>query len=249
MDRRILVRKTVIVLSLVIGALLLGVLAVNFLLMPWFVRLGKEVEVPEVIGRNLEEAATILSRAKLNYHLQSQIYDPLIPEGFIARQTPPPGKRVKEWKRVYLVVSSGPQSVGIPDLKGMRLEQAQRSLNLVGLKVGRVSHVYSDTIPEGDVVLSNPAFGQAVDVGMEVELVVSNGKERKRFVMPSLLGLSVEEARAIIEARGLVLGQIRPIDTEGVDENVVLLQGPAPGELVAESDTVELAVSSLYRDE
>jgi serine/threonine-protein kinase len=247
MERRILFTRTIIALALVVGAFVLGVLTVNFLLMPWFVRLGKEVEVPEVIGKTLEEAGTVLSKAKLNYHLQSQIYDPLIPEGFIARQTPISGKRVKEWKRVYLVVSSGPQSINVPDLKGMRLEQAERSLNLVGLKVGHVLHVYSDTIPGGNVVASNPVFGHELEVGREVDLIVSDGKKQQKFVMPSLLGLSAAEARAIIESRGLVLGQIRSIDTEGIEENVVLLQGPPAGELVEESDTVELAVSSLHR--
>ena len=101
-----LLKKVLIVVLSVVGAVLIGVLIFNFVLMPWFVKRGKEVEVPEVVGKTFQEAEKILSESKLSYHVQSQIYDPLIPEGSIARQIPAPGIRVKEWKRVYLVISS-----------------------------------------------------------------------------------------------------------------------------------------------
>ncbi len=247
MRDRILLKKIIIVLTLVIGAFLVGVLGFNFLLMPWFVKLGKEVEIPEVIGKTLGEAEIILSEAKLNHHVQSQIYDPLIPEGLIARQTPGPGIRVKEGKRVYLVVSAGPQLVQVPHLKGVRLAQAERLINLVGLKIGRVLWIHSATIPHGNVIASNPVSGQELELGKEIGLMVSKGEEKETFLMPNLIGLSVAEAKMMIETKRLVLGEIKPIDTEGIEEDAVLLQGPQPGELVAEGDTVELAVSSAFR--
>ncbi len=239
-----LLKKAVIALALVIGAFFVGVLVFNFLLMPRFVKSGKEVRVPEVIGKSLEEAESILSQAKLNHHVQSQIYDPLILEGFVARQTPASGKKVKEGKRVYLVISSGPQFVRVPKLKGVRLEQAERLINLVGLRVGQVLWIHSDAVPEGNVIAFNPASGEQLELGKEIDLIVSKGEEKETLPMPSLLGLSVAEAKTIIETRDLVLGEVKLIHTEGVEKDVVLLQGPQPGELVQAGDTVELGISS-----
>lgn len=247
MKHAILFKKIIIALILVVGAFFVGVLGFNFLLMPWFVKLDKEVEVPEVIGKTVEEAGAILSQAKLNYHLQSQIYDPLIPKGFIARQTPAPGKKVKEGKRVYLVVSSGPQLVKVPALRGIRLEQAERLINLVGLKIGQVLWIHSDKFPQRDVIASNPDSGEELELGERIDVIVSKGKEKESFSMPNLIGLSAAEAKLIIETKGLVLREIKPIDTEGMEEDVVLLQGPQPGELVEEGDSVELGVSSTLQ--
>jgi serine/threonine-protein kinase len=239
-----LLKKVLIVVLSVVGAVLIGVLIFNFVLMPWFVKRGKEVEVPEVVGKTFQEAEKILSESKLSYHVQSQIYDPLIPEGFIARQIPAPGIRVKEWKRVYLVISSGPQLVKVPDLIGVRVEQAERLVNLAGLKVGQVLWIHSDTIPQGDVIASHPTSGEELGLGRQIDLIVSKGLEKARFPMPSLLGLSIGEAEMLMEAKALVLGEVKTIDTEGIEEDVVLLQGPQPGELVEEGDTVELGISS-----
>jgi len=244
----ILAKKIIVALVLIIGAFFVGMLAFNFIFMPWFVKLGKEVEVPDVLGKSLQEAEAILSQAKLNYYVQSQIFDPVIPKGFIARQNPAPGRKVKEGKRVYLIVSSGPQIVKVPDLKGVRLEQAERLINLAGLKLGNIVWIYSDSISKGDVIASNPTSGEELPLGKPVGLIVSKGKEKKSFSMPSLIGLSVAEAKTIIETEGLVLGKIKSIDTEGIEENVVLLQGPQPGELVEEGDTVELGVSSALSE-
>lgn len=239
-----LLKKALIVFLSIVGAIFTGAFVFNFALMPWFVKRGKEVEVPEVVGKTLQEAERILSESKLSYHVESRIYDPLIPEGFIARQIPVPGIRVKEWKRMSLVISSGPQLVKVPDLAGARLEQAERLVNLTGLKIGQVLWIYSDTIPQGDVVASHPTSGEQLGLGRQIDLIVSKGRAKVRFSMPSLLGLSIGEAKMLIETKALVLGEVKAIDTEGIEEDVVLLQGPQPGEFVEEGDTVELGISS-----
>jgi serine/threonine-protein kinase len=237
-------KKTLITVALIIGAFFIGILVFNFIVMPGFVKLGREVEVPEVIGRSLDEAETILSRAKLHSHVQSQIYDPLIPEGFVARQTPAPGKKVKEGKRISLVVSSGPQLAKVPDLAGVRLEQAERLVNLVGLTVGDVVYIHSSTVPEGAVIESHPPSDDELELGKPLDLVVSKGKEKEIFAMPNLIGLSRADAEDIIETRKLVLGEVKAIETESFDDEKVLLQGPLPGDVVTEGDTVELGISS-----
>ncbi|KPJ50310.1 hypothetical protein AMJ40_03265 [candidate division TA06 bacterium DG_26] len=244
-----LTKRIVIALALVIGAFFIGVLGFNFVIMPWFVKLGREVEVPDVLGRNVEEAEAILSQAKLDHYVQSRIFDPIVPRGLVARQNPAPGRRVKEGKKVYLVLSSGPQVVRVPEVAGIRLEQAERLINLVGLKLGEVVWTYSGTVARGDVIMSNPPAGEELELGRSVELTVSEGTRRESFAMPNLIGLSLDEAKAIIEMKGLSLGATKSIDTEGIEKDVVLLQGPQPGELVEEGDTIELGISSQLQNQ
>jgi len=48
--------------------------------------------------------------------------------------------------------------------------------------VGTVTQEYSDTVPQGQVISQNPTAGTQVDKGSPVSLVVSKGKEKRKFI-------------------------------------------------------------------
>ena len=78
---------------------------------------------------------------------------------------------------VDLIVSSGPELRTIPvDLEGNSFEDAETVLVLEGLQV-RKQEVYHPTIPEGIVIMLNPASGEALLRDSFVDLIVSLGPE------------------------------------------------------------------------
>jgi eukaryotic-like serine/threonine-protein kinase len=57
------------------------------------------------------------------------------PQGIITRQSPAPGTAITANETVTVGVSSGPPQVAIPDVKGMKVAQAQQALQQAGFNV------------------------------------------------------------------------------------------------------------------
>ncbi len=133
------------------------------------------VTVPDVRGRHRQEAANLLENADLGVDV-SERYDETVAQGYVIEQQPPRGTRVAGGTRVYLVVSKGPPPppFAMPDLVGSSVEDARRTLDQAGLRVGRVSSALSG-FPAGLVAEQNPAAGLRVRQGEAVDLVISQG--------------------------------------------------------------------------
>lgn len=240
---RKILKAVLVAVGVCAGAFVGGALFFNFLFMPWFVKLGREVEVPDVCGKSLVEARTLLRDMKLNYYIKSYIPDPVFPKDFVIRQGPSPNKIVKVGKKVGLIISLGPELIKMPYLEGLDKELAVKMLESKNLKVGTIRQNYSDFTIKGRVIRTDPPAGSEVKMGEEIDLIVSGGRLEKKFDMPNLLGVELDDAKTTIEEKGLVIGSIQYIESDG-EEGIVLLQGPLPGVRISRGDTIELGVSS-----
>ena len=135
--------------------------------------------------------------------------------------------------------------VEVPDLTGMTLADARRTLEQAGLTIEVGDPVEDDTVPQGQFVSSDPAVGTMVDPGTKVTVHFSDGVGKT--TMPDVTGGNVtqEEARKMIEEAGLVVGNVETVDEPGVAENIVVDTDPAPNKADLEKGTtVTLYVSS-----
>lgn len=133
------------------------------------------VAVPDVRGRHRQEAANLLENAGLGVE-ESLRYDETVAQGYVIEQRPTQGTRVARGARVYLIVSKGPPPppFDMPDLVGSTVEDARRTLEQVGLRVGRVTSALTG-FPAGLVAEQDPAAGMRVREGEAVDLVISQG--------------------------------------------------------------------------
>ena len=155
-----------------------------------------------------------------------------VEEGFVIRQEPAAGTAVVANTPVTLYVSAGKDEVQIPNLVGMTEADAVANLQGMQLVVGTITVVESPTVPEGNVIATDPASGQKVVPGSTVNLVLSNGK----VLVPDVRNLAVLEARNILTAP--TIGYQVSIEVKdaanctGTPGTVVLEQsitaGPAP---------------------
>lgn len=144
----------------------------------------------------------------------------------------------------YLYVayfSAIPERV-VPNLRGQILEQAEERLAAAGLKSRHAGSVYDDVFPEGLVVSQRPEAGRAVKVGRLVSLLTSSG--RRKVTVPNLLGRQLEQARAVLSAKGLLLGAIEENFANEVDQGIILFQSPLPEDEVEAGTEVRITVSS-----
>ncbi|MBR6392047.1 MAG: PASTA domain-containing protein [Eubacterium sp.] len=102
-------------------------------------------------------------------------YSKNVEEGIIFKQNIEPGETVSEGTEIVLTVSKGIQTVEIPDVGNLAIEEATATLEGLGFKVSTVE-VYNDGSHTPHTVKalngSAPAVGETVAVGEEIILQV-----------------------------------------------------------------------------
>lgn len=158
----------------------------------------------------------------------------------------------------YLVLTK-PTSVKVPNVTGVSLKVAKQELQDLGLKVGKVRQIESDTVAEGNVVRTDPPTGTAKRKGSTITVYLSIGN--KGFEMENYKGIDYQEAMAsLMETYGVPKSKIKieRIVTNEYTENTVISQSPSAGDKfnpngkskitlsVAVSDTVIMPMVTEY---
>src|SRR5208337_1836760 len=106
--------------------------------------------------------------------VEDRVYSNLAVDA-VVRQSPPPSTRVKTGQYAHVVLSLGPPSVSIPEVKDFSLRVAQVELLRSGMQLGEVSSAYlPDTQPD-TVTRQDPAPGTTNVQSPHVNLLVSLG--------------------------------------------------------------------------
>ncbi|MDE6554438.1 MAG: PASTA domain-containing protein, partial [Lactobacillus sp.] len=130
--------------------------------------------------------------------------------------------------------------VDIPNLNKMTQTQARNSLTSSGLKVGKISYEYSDTVPKGEVIRTEPPIGSQIKDGQKVNLVISRGAHLVE--MPNVIGESYSVARRQLVKLGFTVTKTEEYSTS--PKNQVNAQDIEPGQEVnPNKSTVTLLVS------
>lgn len=198
----------------VLGAIALyaGFALLFGLFVRWYTNHGETIEVPDIRGKNYNEAVNILERQQLHVQISDSLFDDSKPPLSVLDQNPGPKSQVKESRTIYLTVNSkaAPQ-INLPDLKDVSLKQASMILASYGLKVGNLS--YKPDLAK-DVVLAMKYNGIEVTTGIpvkkgaKIDLVLGDGLGQTAVEVPNLIGLSLREAKFVLEGSSLNLGAI-----------------------------------------
>jgi beta-lactam-binding protein with PASTA domain/serine/threonine protein kinase len=187
----------------------------------------------DLVGKPLAEAQAALQQAGGFTVAVTQQFDETVPADTVIALGPDVPAEVPKGGEVALVVSQGPEPRKVPDgMSGGTFEEAKAKLEAVGLKAKKVDE-FHDTITPGKVISSRPGPGTEVPRDSEVEVLVSKGPDVVK--VPSVSGLTLDQATAAIERAGLTVGEVfgpangRPFDTN-----------PSPGTTVKRGTTVDI---------
>ena len=123
------------------------------------------VQVPDVAGRTYDEAAQVVTSARLSPTRADDAFSSTVEAGKVIGTNPSAGTSVSRDSSVAIVVSKGPELIEVPPLVGLTLEAAQAALQARGFEVDTVSY-----LPGRLVRSSNPAAGSKVGRGTKVTL-------------------------------------------------------------------------------
>lgn len=177
---------------------------------------GKEItDVPDITGMNVDEATQALTDAGLELDdTVTEESNKDIPSGQIISQNPAGGSQLSKGSKVRITVSTGPEDVSVPDIKGLNVDDAKSTLEGQDLKV-QIQMVDS-TKPEG-TVLSMPDTSNA-KAGDTITLQVSNGM---LITAPDLVRMTESDAKSALKQLGwtgsFTKGEVvnTPVPTDG----------------------------------
>ena len=146
---------------------------------------GKEFALNNYKSEEYRQAQIELERLGLDVVIEWE-KDSTVAEGYIIRQTPAEGTKVKKGDKITLVVSqiADSENVIVPTLIGMTQSQAKRELEKYNLTLGAVSHEPSNR-PKGQVIGQSIAGGDSVGVKTAVKITLSSGPEEDEPDEPS----------------------------------------------------------------
>lgn len=206
-------RRTVIIASVVAIALLL--IAGSVWALTRRAAAPETVAVPTVVGLSQANAKAQIEAAGFVWELNSEkVASDSVEEGSVASTDPAGGTQAEKGSTVRVTISSGPDSVVLPDnLVGMTPEDARKAIEALGLKWELdSSKVASDTVAEGKVAQTNPSPGSKVKAGQTIRVYLSSGSDEVE--VPDLSGMSQDQARSALKAVGLELGNVTSVDSE-----------------------------------
>ena len=134
-----------------------------------------------------------------------------------------------------------PHEVDVPTVIGLPQAEAQRRLETAGLVVRFGDGRYTTAEPEGIVLRVQPPEGTTLEEGDRVTLIVSLGPPP--VDVPDLLGLSLEEARAVLKDAKLKLGDVDLAYSENFAADEIIRQGVPDEEQAPQGSPIDVVVS------
>src|SRR5690625_1838642 len=200
----------------------------------------KDVEIPNVVGEPFDDVEQELM--DLNLVVEKELtFSEEHEEGIVIKTTPEAGRIVKEKSTVKVLVSEGKSKVEFDDYVGKNFNQVKRLLEQAGYKDIIEWKVKSDK-PEGEIINQvQPTPGEEViPSDTTVIFEISDGPELIR--VNRLAGLKVEEARQLVEERGLKL-ETNEQHSDSVPKGIIIRQSPAENTEVEIGTTIVVDVS------
>ncbi len=152
------------------------------------------------------------------------------------------------WLKIY---TRHGQTITVPDLSGLTEEEVGIITHSKSLRYEIVDSIFDDDLPRGTVAKQNPNPGSKVKENRRLYLTM-NAVNPEKVTMPAVTGVSLRQARAILETYGLTLGKISYKPDIAV--NVVLEQRykdtiAEPGMIVVKGSEIDLVLGKGLSNE
>lgn len=206
-----------------------------------------DTDVPEFTGKTILE---IKQDEKLNNEFNFEIdfqYDSSQKEGVVLSQKPEAAsKKVKKGATIELTVNGKESEIVVPHLLNTTEEDAIKQLESRNL-IPEIVYIRSTDVNADYVSSEFPNPGQKTTIGSTVYLYISKGPVKERVKIPNVTGKTLEEAREILENKGLTVEY--EYDEESYEEkDTVIRQNPLQGGKVKKGYTVKLVLSAGKKD-
>ncbi|GAB6170006.1 Stk1 family PASTA domain-containing Ser/Thr kinase [Clostridium carnis] len=204
---------------------------------------GKEVAVPNIVGKNIDEAKIELSKLGLQLEVvETKKSDK--PENTILSVDPKPGTNVKKKFSVKVVVSGGEEKFKMPNFKDYEVTNIKQYLEAQGFTNYKIVEQNSETVPKGYYISQKPAATTEIKKDTAIEIAISKGPEVKLVKVPSVVGHKEGEGKSTLEKLKLTV-TVETKTTNNKDEDGKILSQSITDVEVKEGETVAITVGKF----
>ena len=200
----------------------------------------QEIALPNLIGMTEAVARKAVQDMGLKFEVKSETTDSSKPYGVLS-QDPQSGMSVKQNSTVYVVLNVDSKATKLDSYVGMKLEEIESKVKELGLKI-EVDYVDDDS-EENTILAQNPIAGSSITEGDTLYLSISNGKGAEENLVPNVLGMNFDDAKKMLEEKGLIVKDAVYVASEETEKDRVLSQSIESNQTFENGDTIELNVS------
>jgi serine/threonine-protein kinase len=180
-------------------------------------------------------------------------------DGEVMMQDPEEGTEVKRGATISLLIAAldddteddeeedeqpeeTEELVSVPSVSGDLYDDAVSTLEALGLTVSRKEE-NSDSVEKEYVISSSPSSGEQVEKGTTVVLTVSLGPKDELVPVPSLSGMTKNQAEAALQQAGLTLGSVSQEESDD-PVGTVIGQSVSAGTEVKKGSAVNITIAA-----
>ncbi|MBU5669117.1 Stk1 family PASTA domain-containing Ser/Thr kinase [Peptoniphilus sp. MSJ-1] len=202
----------------------------------------EKVALENYVGKTREEAKNLIESQGLVLDVNT-VEDENQPDGIVLEQDPEAGLEVEKGSTVRLSINELPDSVAVPPLKGLSIEDAKKILEDNSLSLGSVEEEYNEDVESGKIISSNPEGGYSVKRGSAVKVLVSKGIDTTPVTLNDYTGLSEKVVVNQLKTLGFDV-TVEKGPSDKVSEGQVYAMDPSPGKTVDKGSKVTLYISN-----
>lgn len=229
----------IILVSVFLFLAVLGILAITVL--PDLME-PKDVQVPDVSGKEVEDAVAELIAAGFTIRDTKPISDPDVEEGLVVKTDPKAGRTVKEGTSIDIFESTGKEKFELADYQGRQFDDVVRLLESKDFKSIEKTEENNESEPAGTILDQNFSEGDLV-VPEDTELIFTVSKGPAPIALKDLRGYNEKGLQEYEESSGLKVEYGEEEFHEEVPEGLVIKQDPAPGTNLARGQKVTVVLS------
>jgi beta-lactam-binding protein with PASTA domain len=227
---------------------------------------GREVSVPNLVGKTPAEARRISDAAGFQMEIERQYYSATVPEGRVLSQLPTPGTQVRRGWQIRLAESLGPQRVEIPNVLGESQRAAGINIMRRGLDVGAVAQIAMPGSPADQVLGQSPPPNASGVAAPKISLLTTESMPPQAFLMPNFTGQALGGVTLVLQDAGFRVGNVSiappaalpatPVPDSSVatppptpapppqptPASIIVSQNPAPGAKIVTGSAVNFEV-------
>lgn len=202
---------------------------------------ARDVEVPNLHGKSLEDARALLAQQGLTVRIEeARRPDKSVPADHVLSQDPAAGQIVRRQRAIRVRLSDGLRAGVLSSLVDFPERTAEVTLEGDRVAVGYKAEIRSVNYKPGVVVSQDPPAKQRADT---VNLLINRSDGSLHFVVPDLIGTLGIRSADVLRGLGFRVAVAGEVPYPGLPPGIVVRQTPQPGFQIGASDTITLEVS------
>lgn len=161
---------------------------------------SREYECPSFIRKTLPEAMIEAKNLKISFKIVETMYDPSLKKGYIVKQVPMAGQKIKTGQTIFLTIVEKNSSNRMPLLLNLTEQDAQSVMQKIGC------HLDSYYVPQhnknGTVIAQFPSSAEKIKSETKPFVYIGQNIE-KLTILPSFIGYCAKDITDMLHLHGL----------------------------------------------